>query len=197
MRGLKELVEAVAIALVVFFALQVGVRNYMVEGSSMNPTLHDQERMFVNRLAYLHMDMQRISELVPFWQVEEEDVRFLFGPPQQGDIVVFQYDGANLDKPLVKRIIATPGQVVEIRRGVVYVDGDPLDEPYIDDEVRGDESMRPLQLEDEEYFVLGDNRIHSYDSRDWGPLPQENIIGRAWITYWPFSNLEILENSAP
>ena len=197
MRGLKELVEAVAIALVVFFALQVGMRNYVVEGSSMNPTLHDQERMFVNRLAYLRVDMQRVSELVPFWQVEKEDARFLFSPPQQGEIVVFQYDRANPDTPLVKRVVATPGQVVEIRRGVVYVGGDPLDEPYIDDEVRGDESMRPLQLEHDEYFVLGDNRIHSYDSRAWGPLPQENIIGRAWITYWPFSDLGVLENSAP
>ena len=197
MRGARELIEALAIALVVFFALQVGVRNYIVEGSSMDPTLQDEERMFVNKMVYLHVDAQRLSDLIPFWQADENDAHFLFHPPQQGDVIVFQYARANPDKSLVKRIVATPGQVVEIRHGVVYVGGEPLEEPYIENKALSSDYMAPLQLEQGEYFVLGDNRQHSYDSRHWGPLPQESIVGRAWVTYWPFSHLGFLANSTP
>ena len=189
----KEILQALVIGAVVFLSVQVGIKNAVVEGSSMEPTLMDSERVLVNKLVYLRVDMQRFSGLIPFWQVEEPEYHYLFHSPRQGDVVVFRYGKANPDKDLVKRVIAVPGQTVEVRHGVVYVDGVPLDEPYVADEAAGYDTMAPLMLGPDEYFVMGDNRVASYDSRSWGALPAKSILGKAWVIYWPFSKVDILE----
>jgi signal peptidase I len=189
----KELLQALVIGAVVFLSVQVGIKNAMVEGSSMEPTLMDSERMLVNKLVYLRVDMQRFSSLIPFWQVEEQEYRYLFHSPGQGDVVILRYEKANPDKDLVKRVVAVPGQAIEVRHGVVYVDGDPLDEPYVPAKAASRDSMAPLTLGPDQYFVMGDNRAASYDSRSWGPLPAESIIGKAWVIYWPFSKMNVLE----
>jgi signal peptidase I len=193
-KGIREFIEVVVIAVVAFAAFQFGLRNYFVEGSSMEPTLQNEERILVNKLVYLRVDMQRFSSLIPFWQVAEKDVRFLFRPPRQGEVVVLKYEPADADKALVKRVVAVPGQTVEIRHGVVYVDGEMLDEPYITEEMRSTDYMSPKKLGLDEYFVLGDNRGASYDSRHWGPLKESAIIGRAWVIYWPLSKADTVGN---
>ncbi len=87
-------------------------------------------------------------------------------------------------------MIGVPGDVVEIRRGQVFVNGEALDEPYVTHPDRG--SLPPRTIPASSFFVLGDNRRASNDSRDWGPVPAENIIGRAWVSYWPLDRLNTL-----
>jgi signal peptidase I len=191
----REFIEAIIIAVVVFFILQVSVQNFKVEGSSMDPTLEDGEYLLVNKLVYLHVDIQRLANLVPFWNVEEERKLFPFHSPNVGEVIVFHYP-LDPERDFVKRIIAGPGQTVEIRHGNVYVDGVELEESYAVGSISG-EYVAPQTMGPEEYFVVGDNRPFSSDSRDWGPVPFENIVGRVWATYWPLSHIGFLGSSAP
>jgi len=193
--AIREYIEAIAIAVVVFFILQVSVQNFKVEGSSMVPTLEDGEYLLVNKLSYLRVDMERLSELVPFWEANENKSRFLFQTPRQGEVIVFQYP-LDPERDFVKRVVAVPGQTVEIRRGIIHVNGDPLEAPYAFTGQKHD-NMPVRVLNEGEYFVVGDNRPHSSDSRDWGPVPMENIVGKAWVTYWPFSHLGFLGSPDP
>jgi len=188
--AVREYIEAIAIAVVVFFVLQVSVQNFKVEGSSMEPTLENGEYLLVNKLAYLRVDMDRLSELIPFWEAKESQTRFLFQTPHQGDVVVFHYP-VDPDRDFVKRVVAVPGQTVEIRRGSIYVDGEPLEAPY-DYTGQAHDQMPVRMMGNDEYFVVGDNRRYSSDSRDWGPVPMANIVGKAWITYWPVPKLGFL-----
>ena len=186
----REFIEAILIGIVVFFVLQISVQNFKVEGSSMDPTLEDGEYLLVNKLEYLRVDTERVSRLVPFWSAKEEKTLFLFHPPRCGDVVVFRYP-LDPGRDFVKRIVAIPGQTVEIRHGIVYVDGVPLEEPQRTQGSR-DEYMAPQRMGSDEYFVIGDNRPYSSDSRDWGPVPLENIVGKVWVTYWPLDRLGFL-----
>jgi len=188
--AIREYIEAILIAVLVFFILQISVQNFKVEGSSMEPTLEDGEYLLVNKLVYLRIDMERFSDLIPFWQVEDEEAHFLFHPPRQGEVIVFRYPLAP-DRDFVKRVVAVPGQTVEIKQGMLYVDNEPLKGPYAGTG-EASEYMPPHRLGPDEYFVVGDNRPYSSDSRDWGPVPLENIVGKAWVTYWPFSRLGFL-----
>jgi len=186
----REFIEAVLIGIVVFFVLQISVQNFKVEGSSMDPTLEDGEYLLVNKLEYLRVDTQRLSRLIPFWNAKEKETLFLFHPPRCGDVIVFRYP-LDPERDFVKRVVAVPGQTVEIRHGTVYVDGVPLEDPHPPGRGR-DEHMAPQQMGPDEYFVIGDNRPYSSDSRDWGPVPLENIVGKVWVTYWPLSRLGFL-----
>lgn len=157
------------LALVIFLGVRLGVQNFRVEGFSMEPTLHTNEYLLVDKISYM---VRR---------------------PQRGDIVVlrFPYDPR---RDFIKRIIALPGEEVEVRGGAVYIDSVKLDEPYILD--------RPLysyprkRVPENEYFVLGDNRNNSHDSHVWDWLPQEYLIGRAWVTYWPVKEWSVLNHGA-
>lgn len=190
--AVREYIEAIAIAVVVFFILQVSIQNFKVEGSSMEPTLANGEYLLVNKLAYLRLDMDRLSELIPFWESEKSETRFLFQTPHQGDVVVFHYP-VDPDRDFVKRVVAVPGQTVEIRRGHIYVDGESLEAPY-DYTGQAHDQMSVRMMGQDEYFVVGDNRRYSSDSRDWGPVPMDNIVGKAWLIYWPAPKLGFMEN---
>jgi signal peptidase I len=108
-------------------------------------------------------------------------VRYLAEEPQRGDIVVFEPpNGAYED--YIKRIVGLPGEQVEARDGAIWIDGYRLEEPYVSDRTPYSGSW---QLGPDEYFVMGDNRPNSSDSHTWGPLPRDNIVGKAWICYWP------------
>lgn len=183
--AIREFIEATLLALLVFFIIQVSVQNFRVEGSSMEPTLTDNEYLLVNKLVYLQVDMQRLAELVPFWHVERPEKRFLFHPPHRGEVVVFRYP-LDPKRDFVKRVVGVPGDTVEIRRGGVYVNGQPLTEPYVTHPLNS-ESVAPRVIRENEYFVMGDNRLASNDSRDWGPVPLDMIIGKVWAAYWPLS----------
>ena len=172
---IREIIETVLLALVVYLALQVSVQPYRVEGSSMIPTLTEGEYLLVNKMVY--------------WQVPllGGDDGYLVHPPQEGEVVIFRFP-VEPTRNFVKRVIGVPGDTVEINEGTVYLNGQAVDEPYIALSGRG--TMDPFKVPPDSYFVLGDNRGASDDSRSWGVVPAENIIGRAWLTYWPPVHLE-------
>jgi signal peptidase I len=154
---LRDLVESLVLALLIYLVINALTGRFYVRGSSMEPTLHNGQYLVVSKISY------RFSE------------------PQRGDIVVFvSPNGAGED--YIKRIIGLPGERVEIRDGAVWINGYRLDEPYLNSGIpyTGAWSLGP-----DEYFVLGDNRANSSDSHAWGPLPRRNIIGKAWLCYWP------------
>lgn len=155
----REIVETVVLALLIFLLIRVVIQNFRIEGYSMEPNLHQGQYLIVNKAVYR-------------WLHE----------PRRGDIVVFEYPRAP-DRDFIKRVIGLPGETVEVRDGSVYIDGVLLDEPYLSEPTPG--NVAPRTMGPGEYFVLGDNRDNSSDSRSWGPLPRKNIIGKAWLSYWP------------
>lgn len=183
----REILETVVLAVLVFLILQTSIQNFRVEGSSMDPSLEDGQYLLVNKAVYMRINVQGLARFIP--SLNGSGVRYPFHPPRRGEIVVFRFP-LNPSRDFVKRVAAGPGETVEIRQGVVFVNGEPLEEPYI---THASNSTRPpITLGPDEYYVLGDNRRASNDSRDWGPVPLENIIGRAWATYWPLNRLETL-----
>lgn len=142
------------------------VQQFAVEGESMLSTLHDGDRVLVNRMSYRLHD------------------------PNRGDVVVLKrFDGASTERDLIKRVVGLPGETVEIRSCVVYIDDRPLVEPYIDQEIQqrdgcgGDQV--PTTVPEETVFVLGDHRGRSSDSRVFGPVSYDVLIGRAFVIIWP------------
>ncbi len=163
----REVLITLAIALVIFLVAQATVQSVKVVGASMEPSLHHEQYLVVSKVSY--------------W----------FHPPRRGDVIVF-HSPQNPDQDIIKRVIALPGETVEIKGGKVYINGTPLEEPYIAEEPYYN---LPLQYVPEDcYFVLGDNRNHSSDSHVWGVIPEENIVGKAWICYLPPSEWQSVPN---
>jgi len=193
---IRELFETIILALLIFLVLHLSVQNYRVQGPSMQPTLTEGEYVIVNKLVYLRLDPTELASLLPFFDhdTETDGSVFPFHPPQQGEVVIFQFP-RDPTRDFVKRVIGVPGDTVEIKNGEVSVNGIPLDEPYI---TQGDSTtMAPVTVQADEYFVLGDNRRASNDSRDWGPVPVENLIGRAWVSFWPLNRWHALTTFLP
>jgi len=182
-RGLaRELIETVVLALLIFLVVRVALQNFRVEGSSMDPVLHNGQYLIVNKAIYTRINLKTISRFIPFIDRGDNPVRYIFRRPRRGDVVVFRFPG-DPTRDFIKRIVGQPGDTVEIKDGAVYIDGLPLDEPYITN--KPTYTYGPTEVPPNQYFVLGDNRNNSYDSHVWGFLPEENIIGQAWLTYWP------------
>lgn len=157
--ALREVVETVLFTLIIYVLVRHFLfENYRVVGYSMTPTLENDQFLVVNKLGY------RLHE------------------PQRGDIIVFR-DPRNPDRKLIKRLIGLPGETLDIKQGQVFVNGQPLDELYIRNP--GHYSMPPTPIPPDQYFVLGDNRNNSSDSHNWGTLPIGEIVGKAWLSYWP------------
>ena len=186
MRGfLFESLETVLLALAVFLILQASVQNFRVEGISMDPTLDHGQYLLVNKLVYEHLPFRSTDDSNP----QSQCWLFSFHAPEQGDVIVF-HEPNDPSRDFVKRVIGTPGDTVELRFGIVYVNRLPLDEPYL---VKRDTSnLAPVFVPHGYYFVLGDNRPVSYDSRELGPIAEENIVGKAWFSYWPLPSIEAL-----
>ncbi len=188
-RFAREFVEAIVLALIVFLVIQTSIRNFKVDGSSMRPILEGGQYLLVNKLVYSKIETERLSRILPFWNADKPSGHFAIHPPQRGEVIVFRFP-KDPRKDFVKRVIGLPGEKVELRRGTVYIDGTPLEEPYL---TAQDNSTRPaVLLGEKQYFVLGDNRRSSNDSRTWGPVPEENVVGKVWVVYWPFSNLQLI-----
>ncbi len=185
-RAVREIVETLVLALLIFVAVRALVLNFRVDGSSMVPNLHNGEMLLVNRNAYLNFDINRWLDYLPLIERNTPHVVYPLGRPERGDIVVFTPPVFS-EKPYIKRIIGLPGETVEIRDdGYVYINGQRLDEPYIQDGIT--ECNRAdcrWVIPEDSVFVLGDNRRNSSDSRIFGPVPIDSIIGKAWLTYWP------------
>ena len=162
----RDLVFSVILAIIVILFLYQPVK---VEGTSMMPTLVDQERIFINKFVY----------------------RLHFGKIDRGDTVVFWFPG-DPSKSYIKRVIAVPGDRVEVDRGMVIVNGQSLVESYVPEEYRDQSSMASRTVPAEEYFVLGDHRSSSNDSRAWGMVPRRYIYGKAVFIYWPLDKMGLL-----
>jgi signal peptidase I len=156
-----------AFAIAIFIVIFV-VQPVKVEGTSMQPRLVDQERIFVNRFIYRFQDIHR------------------------GDVVVFWYPRDH-SKSFIKRVMGVPGDKVEIRSGSVYVNGTRLDEPYLNPAFKGYKSFPPVLVPLGQYFVLGDHRDSSNDSRSWGFVNHDLIYGKAIFSYWPVSRVGLVE----
>jgi signal peptidase I len=160
---LRDLIFALMIAALVLVFI---VQPVKVEGTSMLPRLHDGERIFVNKLIYY--DEYRWAPKI-----------------ERGDIVVFWYPD-DPSKSYIKRVIGLPGDTVEVREGVVRVNGRDLEETYLDSRLNlSHRSQSPVYVRPNYYFVMGDNRDNSSDSRIWGLVPKKYIYGKALFRYWP------------
>ena len=180
---MREILEALALAIVVFILIQASAQNFRVEGSSMAPTLEGQQYLLVNKLVYFTFDVERVSRILPFWQVDKSEVSRPFRPPRLGEIIVFHFPGEP-QRDFVKRVIGLPGDKVEIVDGTLLVNDAVFDEPYLNAPFA--DNMAARQMGQDEYFVMGDNRSHSNDSRNWGGVPEDNVVGKVWLIYWPF-----------
>jgi signal peptidase I len=186
---IRELVETVILALLIFLALQFSIENVQVEGSSMEPTLEQGQYLLVNKMVYASFTFGGLKDLLPFIDGEPGEQLFPFHPPRRGEVIVFHYP-LDPTRDFVKRVIGIPGDVVEIDTGVVSVNETRLDEPYVTHPDR--KSMVRTVVPPDTYFVLGDNRRASNDSRAWGPVPTDLVIGRGWLSYWPLNRWHTL-----
>ena len=181
----RELAETLLLSLVIFMALQFSVQNFTVEGDSMDPTLEGGRYVLVNKLAYISLPGE-LRSYIPFMDGSDRSDIIPFQTPQRGEVIIFRYPN-DPTRDFVKRVMGLPGDVLEIRDGRLLVNGEYMAEPYVTKPDRSD--MSPVLVPERSYFVLGDNRGLSNDSRDWGPVPYENLVGKAWFTYWPFDRL--------
>jgi signal peptidase I len=163
----RDLLLTICFAVVIIIFLYQPVK---VEGTSMAPLISDQERIFINKLVYR------------------------FEPISRGDVVVFWYPN-DRTKSFIKRVVGLPGETVEIRQGHVYVDDKRLEEPYILPEYLDSNNYPPFRVPAREYFVMGDHRDSSNDSRMFGPVRAEYIYGKAVFAYWPMDHFGSLSGS--
>jgi signal peptidase I len=164
-RWIREVIETIALTLLVLFLIRLVIQGFRTDGHSMDPDFHNGEYVLVDKAA------------------------FLFGPPQRGDVIVFHYP-LDPHEVFIKRVIGVPGDVIRTTSTTVSVDGDLLNEPYIS--VPFNYDNQTWKLGPNQYFVMGDNRENSLDSRIWGPLDKSYIIGKVVAAYWPTSDLGII-----
>lgn len=161
-----DMIETVVMALAFFVMMYLFLfQPHQVQGNSMLPNFHDQEYLLTDKISYK------------------------IGEPKRGDVVIFKAP-KNEEYDYIKRIIGLPGESVGLLGGKIYLNGIPLKENYLPSELatNGESFLKEGQtvpVAPDNYFVLGDNRPHSSDSRDWGPVPKQNIIGKAWWRYFP------------
>ena len=166
-----EIIKIVVVAAVIVLPIRYFLfQPFLVKGQSMEPNFGNSDYLIIDQLSY------RLRE------------------PQRGEVVVFKYPNIPSQR-YIKRIVGLPGETVEIKDGKVMISGVPLDETtYLADSAYTDQrEFQIIILSENEYFVLGDNRLASSDSRVWGSLPRENIIGRVFIRAWPFAALAKIE----
>jgi signal peptidase I len=161
---LRDLLFSVVLAVIVILFLYQPVK---VEGTSMMPTLDDQERIFINKFVYK------------------------FGDIQRGDVVVFWYP-LDPSKSYIKRVIGLPGETVRITNGRVFINDKELTEPYVIPAYLDRQSYQAKTVEPDHYYVLGDHRNSSNDSRAWGTVSREFIYGKAVLIYWPVEKFHLL-----
>jgi len=154
----REILATLALAIVIFILLQTTIQSTVVVGPSMEPDFRDGQRLLVNKAVYA------------------------FHEPERGDVIIFHSPHSSRTD-FIKRIIGLPGDTVEIKQGVVYVNSSPLYEPYIADPPHY--TLQKQEVTPNSYFVLGDNRNNSNDSHNGWTVPRQNIIGKAWLSIWP------------
>jgi signal peptidase I len=167
-RALWELAHDLSVAvLFCFFLITFVAQAFRVQGTSMLPLLADSERIIVNKFVYRFRAIDR-GDVVVFWYPKDPSVSF------------------------IKRVVGLPGDTVELRRGELLVNGRTVDERYVASGFRDEESHEPVVVAKGYYYVLGDHRTSSNDSRSWGEVPEKYIYGRAFFRFWPLSKLGLI-----
>lgn len=165
LRALLELSHDLAVAaLFCFFLIAFVAQAFRVQGTSMQPLLADGERIIVNKFIYRFQPIER-ADVVVFWYPREPQISF------------------------IKRVVGLPGDVVELRRGALYVNGQRISESYLASQFRAADNFPATEVKKGFYFVLGDHRNSSNDSRTWGDVPEKYIYGKAVYRFWPLSKL--------
>jgi signal peptidase I len=168
---IRELLETAILTIAIFLVVRVALQNFKVEGESMMPNLQNGEYILVNKVDYL------------------------FHGPQRGDVIVFRAVPAGApDRDFIKRVIGLPGETVAVHGGSVYINNHPLSESYI--KQRPTYTFPAQRVPKGSYFVLGDNRNNSEDSHLWKWLPRGDIIGKAWVSYWPLKDMHVFETAS-
>ncbi len=163
-----ELVESVAIAVVLALVIRIFLfEPFYIPSGSMEPTLQIEDKIIVNKVVYR------------------------FKEPQRGDILVFKYP-LDPSRDYVKRVIGLPGETLEIKDSAVYINGSSLTESYLPSDLKLMD-FGPVSIADGSYFMMGDNRNNSQDSRVWGVLPENYIVGKAFFIFWPGSRISVLK----
>jgi signal peptidase I len=193
-RLVSDLGQAVVSTAVLVVALHSTIQNFRVDGISMQPTFAAGQALVIDRMAYFHADNALLGW---FWPATRQGpVRYLFGGPQRGDVVVFRAP-PEPDTDYIKRVIGLPGESILIHDGRVFVNGSVLQEPYVefpaDYSFPGD--MHAVTIPERTYFVLGDNRPESFDSHAGWVVPVDNLVGRAWVRYWPPTSWGIVQRA--
>ena len=165
----REIVEILALTLLIFLVVRFVVQSYHIDGHSMDPGLHQDQFVMVNKTSYL------------------------FSSPERGDVIVF-HAPTDTSQDFIKRIIGLPGDTVQIDAQHVYVNGKELNETYVS--VPYNRQGAKWTIPANEYFVMGDNRPVSDDSRDWGFVPKDYIIGKAVIVFWPLNEIHFMDTYA-
>ena len=183
-----DIIETIALAILLFLVAQALVQNYVVTGGSMQPSIEDNELIIVNKAVYFSLNRETVDNLIPFFDLPDGDDVYLFHPPERGEVIVLNSpEGDNLD--LIKRLIGLPGDTIEFdnRGGPIRVNGVEIAETWLSDNqhTRGQD----ITLGEDEYFVMGDNRRSSQDSRQWGAISRDDIVGKALLTYWPLDKI--------
>ena len=177
------------LTVVIFFAVHAVVQSYLVDGRSMQPSLQPNERLFVNKAAYWRVPSDSPLASVGFGPDTGDGERYLFTAPERGDVIVFHHP-KEAQGDLIKRIVGLPGDTIRLSGGKVLVNGKELDEPYTSNaptDPYGFEQKTSWTVPEDELFVLGDNRARSSDSRTWGMVPVDNVVGSAMFLYWPLT----------
>ncbi|HVU69354.1 MAG TPA: signal peptidase I [Ktedonobacteraceae bacterium] len=164
----REIVEIIALTILIFLAIRFTVQNYQISGPSMENNLHTGQFVLVNKLAYL------------------------FHQPERGDVIVL-HQPDQPDRDLIKRVIGLPGDTIVLTSNSVTIDGVKLNEPYVTQEVNpGPSATTTRTVPPGEFFVMGDNRPVSEDSRYFGFVPKDYIVGKAMLVYWPLNQWQLL-----
>ena len=192
MKSIREISETAITAVLIFVVLQVATQSFRVDGQSMDPTLADGENLLVNKFVYASADDGVFGDVIRAIKGQDVGRSYLFHGPQRDDIIVFTPPTGPEADFLVKRVIGIPGDEIDIRGGQVWVNGEPREENF--PVTRANGGTYPLIVEDDNFFVLGDNRGRSNDSRTWGQLPAENVVGRVWFGYWPPSEINLFSS---
>ncbi len=166
---LREVVETVVLALVIFLLIRQVVQNYRIESHSMRPNFEEGQFILVNKLA------------------------FKLGAPSRGDVIIF-HNPNNVQEDYIKRVIGLPGDTVEVRGQTVYINNRPLPEDYPHNQLAPNSHFGPVVVEADHLFVMGDNRPNSTDSRAFGPLSEDLIVGKAWVRVWPLSQFGLIQH---
>ena len=187
---IRELLLTAVVSFAVFLIIHSIIENFRVDGTSMVPTLVDGQHLIANKFLYVRVNLDSLKRVNPSGRSPNDSSAFFaFHPPKYGDVIITVFP-KDPSRDVVKRVIGLPGDVIEIDSGQVIRNGGRLDEPYVAH--RDTRTFEAVVVPDNSYYVLGDNRPVSSDSRHWGFVSDEHIIGRAWLSYWPSDRLEFI-----